>query len=507
MTDVLNPAGLNATPLLAALFIQSDAVAFISNGEVWTRSRLSTEADRLASGLARAGVQVGDRVALNLRNGPEMVTAYLACLRIGAIAAPMRQGLKTPELEAMLRRLRPALYLGHADLYGLVAPIGAEVLPGKARFVVGGPSSGTARPWTDLQGGASAPERRIDPSAPAVLLATTGTTGEPKLVAHSHESLAAFVRQATYVGIQPGQVIAHLVPMGHMAGLAILLASLCNGAVFVILEAANPDGTLDAIVAHRCTYLPGVPIMFGQLVEAQRQRPRDIVSLQVCYSIADVCPSPTQEAFEAAFAKPLRSVWGMTEVIGPYTWGMEPGTVFRPLPNVEIRLLDGDGRDVAPGEPGEFAVRGACVSLGYWTGPSTVTPFSDGWCRTGDIMRQDGVGNIWFISRAKDVIKRNGQFVFPAEVEGVLSAHPAVRDAGVVGLPDGNNGQRVVGFVQLAEGARPGVLEGILKTAATQLADHKLPERLVPVHAVPRNALGKIDRKQLALMDTASPEA
>jgi acyl-coenzyme A synthetase/AMP-(fatty) acid ligase len=418
----------------------------------------------------------------------------------------MRQGLKPPELEEMLRRLRPALYLGHADLYGPVAPIDLEVLPGNARFVVGGPGTGAARPWTDLQGGAPAPERRIDPAAPAVLLATTGTTGKPKLVAQSHESLAAFVRQATYIGIQPGQVIAHLVPMGHMAGLAILLASLCNGAIFVILDAADRDGTLDAIEAHRCTYLPGVPVMFGQLVEAQRRRPRNMASLQVCYSIADVCPSSTQEAFEAAFGKPLRSVWGMTEVIGPYTWGTEPGTVFRPLPNVEVRLLDGDGRDVAPGEPGEFAVRGACVSLGYWTSPGRVTAFPAGWCCTGDIMRQDGAGNIWFISRANDVIKRHGQFVFPAEVEAVLSAHPAVRDAGVAGLPDGNHGHRVVGFVQLAQGAEPGALEGILQAAALQLAGHKLPERLVPVHAVPRNALGKIDRKQLALMDNAGPE-
>ena len=209
-----------------------------------------------------------------------------------------------------------------------------------------------------------------------------------------------------------------------------------------------------------------------------------------------MCPIQLQVEFEATFGAPLRNMWGSTEVVGALREGSQPGPVTRIAPGAQIRLVDDEGRDVPRGEVGEFLVRGLYVTVGYWVAPDRIDDATrDGWYHSGDLMRQGEGDELWFASRKKDIIIRGGSNVSPVEVERVLLSHPLVRDAAVFGVPDPVLGQRVAAIVQLSSGAGAAALGAILNDTRRQLADYKAPERLWAVDAVPRNPLGKIDRR------------
>ena len=202
------------------------------------------------------------------------------------------------------------------------------------------------------------------------------------------------------------------------------------------------------------------------------------------------------------FGTRLRSFWAATEAAGSLTYGLESGPVSRVVTGASrCRLIDDNGAPVPRGEIGELALRGPNVTIGYWAGPGAIEDApKDGWFRTGDLMRQGDNDDLWFVSRKKDVIIRGGLNISPVEIERVLTAHPAVRDAAVVGVPDGALGQRVAGFVQMERGTRGIILKEILAGVTALLADYKVPESLEIVDAIPRNGLGKIDRKSLMAM-------
>jgi acyl-CoA synthetase (AMP-forming)/AMP-acid ligase II len=272
----------------------------------------------------------------------------------------------------------------------------------------------------------------------------------------------------------------------------------------ILFERFDSDAVLDATEPHRCSWLIGVPQMYAAIVESQRTRPRRIDTIRFCLVAGDVCPPQLQQDFHDTFGVPLRSFWGSTETFGTFTFGLQPGPVSRPAPGTQFRLVDDDGEPAPRGEVGELLVRGSSVSVGYWSGPGEISVPSDGWFRTGDLMQEGEQSELWFVSRKKDLIIRGGSNVSPIEVERVLMAHPAVRDAAVIGIPDATLGQRVVGLVRLTENSANSVLPDILADARAGLADYKVPEWLQVVDEIPRNALGKIDRKSLLAL-TSDP--
>ncbi|HVJ51202.1 MAG TPA: AMP-binding protein [Aliidongia sp.] len=498
--------------VLRALYDQAkahpDGMALVAGQDRYSYRRLVTEVERLARALIARGVRQGDRVALHMTNVPEIALACFACFRTGAIAVPLNIRLKTAELQPLLERLRPVLYLGHAQLYAVIEPIAADILP--ARFVVGGPvTDPRVQPWAMLFEQADAAVSLPEPDAgePVVLLATSGTTGLPKFVAHSLTTLAIFTEKIMkVVDLDSGQVVIGSAPMVHGSGLFILLSCIYVGAPVFLIERFDAEAVLDAVEAHQGTWMLGLPFMYTGLLEAQKARPRNVRSLRFSVSGGDVCAVELQEEFEACFGIPLRSVWGATETVGSFTYGLQNGPVCRAMPGAEIRLVDESGQPVRRGEAGELLVRGTNLAIGYWKGPGQLDSVApDGWYHTGDIMRQGEGDDYWFISRKKDLIVRGGSNISPVEVEGVLQAHPAALEAAVVGVPDPVLGQRVAGFVRLKDGVPRTALHDILADAKQRLADYKLPERLTIVSELPRNAQGKVDRKLLLLMAAERP--
>ena len=494
------------TPIFALYWRASehpDSVAFISGDDVWSYRRLATAARHFACALVGRGLRAGDRVALHMANLPELAVAYYACFSIGAIACPLNIRFKTAELLPLLDQLRPALYLGQAELYPQIAPAQSAILASNARFIVGAASEQSgAQPWDNLFVGITYRSVVYDPDVdmPAVLLTTSGTTGRPKFVAHTPATLSAIADSFLHLGLDEEQVAINAVPMMHVGGLATFLGCVRFGMPMVLFERFDPDALLDAIEPNQCSWLIGVPLMYSALLRSQRMRPRRVDTMRFCLVAGDVCPPQLQEDFLEMFGVPLRSFWGSTETFGTFTYGLQPGPVSRPTPGTRFRLVDNKGESAPRGEVGELLVRGPSVAVGYWSAPSQVNGLSDGWFHTGDLMREGEEHEFWFVSRKKDLIIRGGSNVSPIEVERVLLTHPAVCDAAVIGIPDEILGQRVVGVVKLADNSSKSALGDILAHAKERLADYKVPERLDAVDEIPRNALGKIERKLLPAM-------
>jgi len=476
--------------------------AFFHEDIVWTYRDLVNRSEDVARGLLARGIRGGDRVLLHMSNRPEMVFALYACFRIGAIACPMNLRLKTVEARALVQRLDPAIYLGEEGLYSVVQSIEPDILAPENRFVTGQSEANEgAMAWSALTAEAYNGPMPPEPATatPTLLLTTSGTTGRPKLVAHTPGTLSAIAEGFRHQGMDAGQIVLNASPMVHGSGLSTFLAAVNFCAAVVLVAGFDPETVLDRIEAHRCTSLGGLPFMFHALLERQLQRPRKVDSLRHCISAGDVCPVQLQADFEATFGVPLRSVWGCTEASASFTYGLQPGTVSRRIPGVEVRLADDQDRAVAPGEVGELLVRGPNVTVGYWLGPDRVEEATtNGWFNTGDLMRQGAGDDLWFVGRMKDLIIRGGSNISPVEVERVLLGHPLVSDAAVFGVPDPVLGQRVAAMVRVAGAVDEAAIAGILTDTRGQLADYKAPEWLLTVDAVPRNPLGKIDRQALA---------
>jgi acyl-CoA synthetase (AMP-forming)/AMP-acid ligase II len=477
--------------------------------ERWTNRRFLAGVERVARGMWAHGVRPGDRVVLHMPNCAEIALAYFACFRIGAIAAPLNVRYKPTEIRAMLERLAPTLYIGDASLYARVAPLGSEILGLGARYVVGFPTGAGPRSWDDLlTGNGSAPPREFpDVNSVAVLLVTSGTTGAPKFVAHTHATLAAVTEAFQCMGFEGSDagaarpILLNSVPMVHASGFATLLAGFWYAAPAVVIRSFEPDVVLDAIETYECNWMAGLPFMFVQMIQSQHLRPRKVDSLRFCCSSGDVCPVSVQREFAELFGVSLHSVWASSEVLGSLVHGLQPGPVSRCRVASEVSLVDETGRPVARGEVGELRVRGPNLFVGYWSAPGAIDPARfDGWFNTGDLMRQGDDAELWFVARKKDLIIRGGSNISPLEIERVLLSHPAVHDAAAVGIPDGELGERVAAAVSTGESGGKAMLENILALVREHLADYKVPEWLQIVAEIPRNAQGKIDRGSVRSM-------
>jgi long-chain acyl-CoA synthetase len=410
---------VNALSPLQALYRNAEEIpertALIAGAANWSYRRLAAGVDRLARAMTARGVRTGDRVVLHMPNYVEMVIAYFACFRIGALPTPLNTRLRTLEIEMMLERLKPALYIGEASLYARIAAFGPEVLPFSARYVVGEVlESAGAQSWEALFRSNRATPLPEFPatSEPAVLLTTWGTTGLPKFVVHTHATLAATVDASVRLGFEnhPDPVIMACSPMVHASGFHSLIYGIRFGAPIVLVERFEPDVVLDAIEAHRCSWLAGMPFMFMELLSSQTSRARNVSSMRICLTGGEVCPLDLQYEFPRVFGISLLSFWASTEIVGSMLPGAQPGAVCRVAPGAEVRLIDDSGHPVARGEVGELSLCGPNLTVGYWTQSGVIEPATvDGWYRTGDLMRQGEEDEFWFVGRKRDLPVRPKQ--------------------------------------------------------------------------------------------------
>jgi acyl-coenzyme A synthetase/AMP-(fatty) acid ligase len=484
-----------------------DVAVLFSCGR-YTYGDLLKGMERYASSLISVGIRPADRVVVRMRNHIEAVLLLLGCMRIGAIAVPLNTRLSAHELCKLLGRLKPSLYAGEDDQSNDLSQLTPEILPGKARYWLGRRVSDEfgAR-WEDFlqdDSGELLPEYP-NPQAPAALLATSGTTAEPKFVAHTPLSLAHVLEAYEPVGAEVGArpIMLSATPLSHVSGFVTALLALRFGRTLRLIPQFDPQECLAAIEADRCSWFLGAPFMFTAMSAAQRAQMRNLSSLRFCFAVGDVLRPELAGEILQTFGVEPKSLWGATEVMGSVVpWSA--GSVGRPAPGAQVRLVDERGYQVRSGETGEFQVQGPNLTIGYWQAPGKIDAVaSAGWFATGDLMRFGPEGQLWFEGRKKELIICGGVNISPLEVEAVLLLHPSVIEAGVTGVAHPELGEVVVAAVRLRDAASPNAIEDVLELTRQRLADYKVPVRLRTVAQLPRNPQGKIDRRALSKLMAA----
>jgi acyl-CoA synthetase (AMP-forming)/AMP-acid ligase II len=481
-----------------------DGEALVHGDRRFTFRDLLEQAARLATGLAARGVRHGDRVGLLLPNCPEWVFARYALGILGAVVVPINTRHKADELAYGLRQSGCAALLA-ADRFLRIdfrAMVDA-VRPGlpDLRWV--------AYPGDIAAMGAApalAPDAwpPLSPDDLGYLLYTSGTTSFAKGVQLTHRNLARnTVEAGRVVGLTPGERVLAVVPLFSSFGTChISFATLSAGATMVLQDHFDPAGTLALLAHERITYLIGVDTMILAMAETGQIGRHDLSRLRRLMA-APLNGAAIAVAREQLEVDDIWTGYGLTEASAisgmNRARGPEDEALFRPLPGVEIRVVDPETlAPRPPGEPGELQIRGGHVTPGYYRMPEETAKLllPDGWMRTGDLGREEAPGLFRFMSRLKEVIKTGGFLVAPLEVEAVLAAHPAVAEACVIPAPDPRLGEVGLAAVQLAPGASVSG-EELLELCRAKLANYKVPKRVVFVDDYPRTATGKIQRGRL----------
>ena len=471
-----------------------------------TRGELSDDAARWMAALRAAGVGPGDRVALSLGKSTGLVTAHLAVLGVGACVVPLNPALSAAEIEAVLRQADVALAITNAAVLTR-APETGRAVRGPWWVADGDGVPPDTEPLSDvLAGFRSGPEPRVGTAdEDALLLFTSGTTGQPKGVGLTHANIAANLHALlveTWRMTEDDRLL-HALPPHHLHGLALgLYGTLFTGGAAVLVERFDPAVVLAGLRAQRISVFMGVPTMYHRMVETAGDFALD--SVRLCISGSAPLSVETFRRFAARFGHRIVERSGLTETAintsNPIDGECRAGTVGTALPGIEVGVFDAtDHRPLPHGQSGEIRVRGPNVFRGYWRNPAaTAEAFHDGWFRTGDIGVLDADGYLTIDGRMKELIIVGGTNVTPGEVEAALEPETGVRDVAVAGVPDADLGEKVAAFVVPRDGADPATLEARLRQRVERdLAPYKRPRLYRFLDEIPRNAMGKVERGKL----------
>jgi long-chain acyl-CoA synthetase len=482
-----------------------DAVALINRGASTTYGALRTPVDAARGGLTGLGLEPGDRVGIIAANNPYFVVSYLAALGRGCVAVPLNPTSPPSELTRQLAAVgAKALFVGPRAVEPVRA-IDRSAVP-ELQHLVSPPGSDIdgAIPLESLLTSDPVPVVDRDPSDVAVLIFTAGTAGAPKAAMLTHGSLRANIDQVQSLPerrIRPDDVFFGVLPLFHIFGLNVVLGiGLAAGAAILLVERFDPVSALTSIKDHGVTVVAGAPPMWTSWATMQEASADAFAGVRLATSGASRLPEETAAAIQRRFGLVIAEGYGLTEaspVVTSSVGGPKAGSIGRPLPGVEVRLVE-DGEDALLGDAGEIWVRGPNVFAGYWgdaqATAGALTP--DGWLRTGDVAVADDDGNLFIVDRSKDLIIVSGFNVYPAEVEEALLEHPGIEAVAVVGVDSPYSGEAVKAYVV----AKPGMAleeEEISDFCATRLARYKCPTKVMFVDELPQGLGGKVLRRQL----------
>jgi long-chain acyl-CoA synthetase len=481
--------------------------ALIFEDEVYTYADLWRCAQGLAISLAERGINPGDRIAFLLPNCLEIVWCYYACFKTGAIAVPLNVRFRPELLQHAINHSGARVLISEPELFAQIEKIRPS-LPGVDQYYLTSRHSEfqNVSPFDELIKAPLDSEGlpTFDERAPAAIYYTSGTTGLPKAVIHSHASLwRATQLQIDEIAISSDDKTLIIFPVCYLIGFGsqILPFHAC-GATCVLLPNFEPRAALETIQTYQLTKMYAFPRLYNELVNCPGASKYNLRSLNFCFSAGEAIPVAIQERFKRIFGVEITEGCGMTELqiysMNPPYGEKKVGSIGRPIPGIEVSLIDDSGRLISrAGEIGEMIVRGGSMTSGYWRDPElTAKNIREGWFLTGDLAYKDAEGVYWFVSRKSEIIKHQTGLVSPIEVESVLYQHPSVREAGVIGVPDQFDHELVQAYVVLQSGAS--VTEGeLIEFARMRLPEHKVPCQIVLTGNLPHGPTGKIDRRTL----------
>ncbi|NLF64970.1 MAG: AMP-binding protein [Chloroflexi bacterium] len=457
--------------------------------------------------LQAKGVEKGDRVALQLPKSLPFIILHLAVMRLEAISLPLNPGYPPRELLYFLDDAQAKLFFAADTARSALSPLLADLGSLEETIYLdtanGAALAALLAPYDPAQAASlPIPQER---DATCLMIYTSGTTGRPKGAELTHGNLTANLDALHEAwGWREDDVLLHVLPIFHVHGLIVALhGALHAGATALLLPSFDARRTLQLLQDERCTVFMGVPAIHRRLVEVEGAAGYDLSHMRLLTSGSDRLPDDLFHRFRETFGHTLLERYGMSEtgmlISNPLHGERRVGSVGLPLPGVEVRIVDPETEAPLPdGEVGAVQVRGANVCKGYWRQPEkTAEAFTaDGWLRTGDLGLREPDGYITLKGRSKDLVISGGYNVYPPEVELVLASHPAVAASAVIGCPDPQWGERVTAVIVPKAGSAPTARE-IIAYCRERLVSYKAPRQVIFVEALPRNALGKVQKAAL----------
>jgi len=457
-----------------------------------------------AAGLLRAkGIGPGDAVGLQMPNVPYFPIVYFGALRLGAVVVPMNPLLKGREVEYHMSDSGAKVIVAWHD-FAAAAGEGAETAG--AECVVAKPGE-----FEQLLGGAEPVDEVVDRADDdaAVIIYTSGTTGTPKGATLMHSNLANGAEVARdLVDAGPDFVGLATLPLFHVFGMnSVMNVALQARALLTLLPRFEPGKALEIIQRDHVTSFAGVPTMYSALLHHPDRDSYDVSSLDLCVSGGSAMPVELLHGFDDAFGAKVLEGYGLSETTGMGSFNLpdrerKPGSIGVPIGGTEMKVVDDDDNELPQGERGEVVMRGPFVMKAYWNKPeATEEVMRGGWFHTGDIATVDEDGYFFIVDRKKELVIRGGYNVYPREIEEVLYAHPAVREAAVLGIPHDQLGEEVGAALALKDGADASP-EEIRDYVKQRVAAYKYPRVVWIAEELPKTSTGKILKREIEIPES-----
>ncbi len=486
-----------------------DKDAVICGAEKLTFRELDESTDRLANALRDKGVKVGDRVAIQLHNTVEFVRAFMAATKAGAISVPVNTRLAPGEIAYILSDCAPSAVFFSDETREVLDKAAADA-KGLVRIIAGTPRAGEFTIAGLIAAGA--------PGTPAVppefddsmIVYTSGTTGKPKgaILTQANSIIPNGYLNMVQYGVSAADRQLVTTPLAHRTGFARMANMLLHGSTLVVMPRFDPAQAAALVRDEKITVIGIVPTVGRMLLPEIEAHPENFATVNVVLVTGEAFPLEVKQRIHKVLPRVrMYSFFAMTEVggltlLGPEEQFTHPTSLGRLNPGAELRLVDAQGKEVAPGEVGEMWVRtgepGRYLTMRcYFNKPKeTAETIRDGWVATGDMAKRAPDGHLYIMDRKKDMVLSGGYNIYSKEVELVLQAHPAVQDAAVIGVPDPVFGEAVAAFIELRPGASATEAD-IIEHCRDRIAGYKKPKFVRFASPLPRNSTGKVQKFEL----------
>jgi len=496
--------------LEAGLSRDPDADALICAEFKWSWRTLDRVTRRLAQSYLEMGLRPGDRIASLMPNRPRLIAHYIAGFRAGLVATPLNYRYTAPEIDHALAVSGARALLVHAEREPDLDESLASGHLSLGRIGYPQPSRDGVS-FDDLIDGepTAPPPPQPDPSQPAVIFFTSGSTGPPKGVTHTHQTVGWMLAiAAAGLELSADDRLLAGSSLSHVGAFYVSFAALSVGAGLIVARSFDGDELLPLLRHGRPTVLSMLPSALFALTRDHGARGEDFASLRLCRAAGDCVSAELEREFTGLTGIVIDEAYGLTEVglaaVSPPSQEIRVGSVGRPVPGVTVEIRGDHGGEVDAGGQGRLWINAPSATVGYWDNEqATAQLFRDGWLDTGDVMRADDDGYLFFCGRRTQIIVHDGSNITPQVVEGALLEHPCVGSAGVVGIHDLVHGENVRAYVTLRDGAERPAAQELIRFARERVG-YKAPEEIVFLERMPRTASGKVDRSQLKRM-TAEP--
>jgi len=481
--------------------------AIVFEDATMTYAELNKSVNRLTDGLINLGVQTGDRIMVQLVNGPEIIMAHYAIIRAGAIAVPLNVMYVAHEIQYIGEDTAANVVILDSRFLHLLDEV-RENLPDLKRVIVVGDSvPPAAQRFKDLISGSANTHHAADVALDDVvsIIYTSGTTGRPKGATQTHRSILSNVASLCDLNQfhSDDRLLCALPLFNNFALNVVMMSALFTGASLIVIDRFEAAKVLNHITRHQATYFAGTPTMFVYLLQAYDATRHDLGALRVVNSGGAHCPAALLKEVEETFEVVHMDGYGQTEGCGfttlnPLQGVRKPESVGTPVANVRVKIVDDNDRELPADEVGEIVEKGDVFSIhGYWQRPEiNKEVYRNDWFHSGDLGYLDSDGYLYVVDRKQDLIITGGANIYPVEIEEVLYTHPAVALAAVIGIPDDVKGELAKAYIVLKENMTATEKE-IIDFVRGKIAKFKAPRMVEFMESLPQGPTGKILKREL----------